>query len=62
MVKFKIKEGHPKMSVFHEGKKYVLWDWQDKGLPDEVFKSIKDKKHYGIIETKEKKDGSNRSE
>ena len=54
-MKFKIKDGHPKMSVIYKGVKYVLADLDE--LPDEVFK-FAIKGNYGIVKVKEEmKDG-----
>jgi hypothetical protein len=58
-MKFKIKDGHPKMSVIYKSVKYVLADLDE--LPDEVFKYAV-KGDYGIVKVKEeKKDVSIRS-
>lgn len=46
MIPFKIKAGHPKMSVIYEGKKYVLAKL--KKLPENVYK-FAIKGNYGII-------------
>ena len=54
-MKFKIKEGYPKLSVIYKGVKYVLADLDE--LPDDVYKyAIKG--NYGIVKVKEKKDGN----
>jgi hypothetical protein len=53
MVKFKIKEGHPKMSVIFEHKKYVLADLKE--LPDDVFTYAMKNNIYGIEEIKSTK-------
>lgn len=60
MVKFKIKDGHPKMSVIYGGVKYVLVSL-DK-LPDDVFKYAMKNNIYGIVKVKEEnKDGKHNS-
>lgn len=60
-MKFKIKEGYPKMSIIHKHKKYVLAELRE--LPDEVYKFAGGAKNkYGIIKiTEEKKDGKHNS-
>lgn len=50
MIKFKIKEGYPKLNVIHNGKKYNLATLKE--LPDDVFKYAMKEKRFGI--TKEK--------
>ena len=59
MVKFKIKEGHPKMAVIYEHKKYILGKLKE--LPDDVFEYAIEKGIYGIEKIEEKKDGNSRS-
>ena len=58
-MKFRIKEGHPKMAVIYKGVKYYLADLDE--LPDEVFAHAVKKGIYGIEKVKEKKDGNNSS-
>ena len=56
-MKFKIKEGYPKLSVIYKGVKYVLADLDE--LPDDVYKyAIKG--NYGIVK-KEKQNGNSNS-
>jgi len=60
-MKFKIKEGHPKMAVIYKGDKYILSLLDE--LPDGLFKAVGGKKNiYGIEEIKEKKYVNNSSE
>ncbi len=57
-MKFKIKEGHPKMAVIYEGKKYILSEIKE--IPDGMYKAIGGRKNiYGII--KEKENGNSNS-
>ena len=60
MVKFKLKDGYPSMSIIYEHKKYRTGDLE---LPEDVFKYAIEKGIYGIEKiAKEKKDGNSRSE
>jgi len=55
-MKFKIKEGHPKMAVIWNHEKFILADLKE--LPDKLYKDVgKEKNIYGIIPIKEKEDG-----
>ena len=53
-MKFKIKEGHPKMAVIWEGKKYWLSLLDE--LPDGLYKAVGGAKNiYGIVKIKPEK-------
>ena len=55
-MKFKIKEGHPKMAVIWEHQKFILADLKE--IPDKLYKDVgKEKNIYGIIPTKEIENG-----
>jgi len=59
-MKFRIKEGHPKMAVIYNGVKYYLAELDE--LPDDVFKYAVKRGIYGIEKVKkEKQDGNNSS-
>ena len=58
-MKFKIKEGHPKMAVIYDGVKYYLADLDE--LPDDVFKHAVKKGIYGVEKVKEEKEDGKRS-
>lgn len=55
-MKFKIKEGHPKMAIIWNHEKFILSTLKE--IPDQLYIDVGEEKNiYGIIPIKEKKDG-----
>jgi len=55
-MKFTIKDGHPKMTIIWNHKKFILADLKE--IPDELYKDVgKEKNIYGIIPIKEIENG-----
>jgi len=59
-MKFKIKEGHPKMAVIWKHQKFILANLKE--LPDGLYKDVGSSKNiYGIVPIKEMKNVNNTS-